>query len=95
MTLIYNIYFLQNTLNCLQNDFNPMQGLNFKCYCSLEMIIDPIHLASALQDIVVIKNNNLPMLHQHGIIPLVAAFLNYISKKMNIPAFCQQFSKVT
>ncbi|KAF5928305.1 hypothetical protein HPG69_014910, partial [Diceros bicornis minor] len=41
-----------------------------------EVIIDLIHLAIALHDNVVIKEDNSPM-HQRGIMPSVVAYLSY------------------
>uniref|UniRef100_A0A8C0H9T9 Protein EFR3 homolog A n=1 Tax=Chelonoidis abingdonii TaxID=106734 RepID=A0A8C0H9T9_CHEAB len=59
-----------------------------------EVVIDLIRLAIALQDIVIINDDNLPMFNRCGVMALVAAYLNFLSQMIAVPAFCQHVSKV-
>ncbi|XP_039380915.1 protein EFR3 homolog A isoform X1 [Mauremys reevesii] len=59
-----------------------------------EVVIDLIRLAIALQDIVIINEDNLPMFNRCGVMALVAAYLNFLSQMIAVPAFCQHVSKV-
>ncbi|XP_054947119.1 protein EFR3 homolog A isoform X5 [Physeter macrocephalus] len=59
-----------------------------------EVVIDLIRLAIALQDSAIINEDNLPMFHRCGIMALVAAYLNFVSQMIAVPAFCQHVSKV-
>ncbi|KAK2095008.1 membrane anchoring protein efr3a [Saguinus oedipus] len=58
-----------------------------------EVVIDLIRLAIALQDSAIINEDNLPMFHRCGIMALVAAYLNFVSQMIAVPAFCQHVSK--
>uniref|UniRef100_A0A7M4FYB5 Protein EFR3 homolog A n=1 Tax=Crocodylus porosus TaxID=8502 RepID=A0A7M4FYB5_CROPO len=59
-----------------------------------EVVIDLIRLAIALQDIAIINEDNLPVFNRCGIMALVAAYLNFLSQMIAVPAFCQHVSKV-
>uniref|UniRef100_A0A5F9CKM8 EFR3 homolog A n=1 Tax=Oryctolagus cuniculus TaxID=9986 RepID=A0A5F9CKM8_RABIT len=59
-----------------------------------EVVIDLIRLVIALQDSAIINEDNLPMFHRCGIMALVAAYLNFVSQMIAVPAFCQHVSKV-
>uniref|UniRef100_A0A8C3I838 EFR3 homolog A n=1 Tax=Chrysemys picta bellii TaxID=8478 RepID=A0A8C3I838_CHRPI len=59
-----------------------------------EVVIDLIRLAIALQDIIIINEDNLPMFNRCGVMALVAAYLNFLSQMIAVPAFCQHVSKV-
>uniref|UniRef100_A0A8C8B036 Protein EFR3 homolog A n=1 Tax=Otus sunia TaxID=257818 RepID=A0A8C8B036_9STRI len=59
-----------------------------------EVVIDLIRLAIALQDIAIINEDNLPMFNRCGVMALVAAYLNFLSQMIAVPAFCQHVSKV-
>ncbi|KAF4022220.1 hypothetical protein G4228_014042 [Cervus hanglu yarkandensis] len=59
-----------------------------------EVVIDLIRLAIALQDSAIINEDNLSMFHRCGIMALVAAYLNFVSQMIAVPAFCQHVSKV-
>ncbi|NXU80729.1 EFR3A protein, partial [Oreotrochilus melanogaster] len=59
-----------------------------------EVVIDLIRLAIALQDVAIINEDNLPMFNRCGIMALVAAYLNFLSQMIAVPAFCQHVSKV-
>ncbi|XP_007606278.2 protein EFR3 homolog A, partial [Cricetulus griseus] len=59
-----------------------------------EVVIDLIRLAIALQDSAIVNEDNLSMFHRCGIMALVAAYLNFVSQMIAVPAFCQHASKV-
>ncbi|NXH07299.1 EFR3A protein, partial [Loxia leucoptera] len=59
-----------------------------------EVVIDLVRLAIALQDIAIINEDNLPMFNRCGVMALVAAYLNFLSQMIAVPAFCQHVSKV-
>ncbi|RMC14845.1 hypothetical protein DUI87_07021 [Hirundo rustica rustica] len=59
-----------------------------------EVVIDLIRLAIALQDVAIINEDNLPMFNRCGVMALVAAYLNFLSQMIAVPAFCQHVSKV-
>ncbi|XP_039186128.1 protein EFR3 homolog A [Crotalus tigris] len=59
-----------------------------------EVVTDLIRLAIALQDIAILNEDNLPMFHRCSIMGLVAAYLNFLSQMIAVPAFCQHVSKV-
>uniref|UniRef100_H3AWD0 EFR3 homolog A n=1 Tax=Latimeria chalumnae TaxID=7897 RepID=H3AWD0_LATCH len=59
-----------------------------------EVIIDLVRLAIALQDTAIINEDNLPMFNRCAIMGLVAAYLNFLSQMIAVPAFCQHVSKV-
>ncbi|KAJ7409115.1 Protein EFR3 A [Willisornis vidua] len=59
-----------------------------------EVVIDLIRLAIALQDIAIINEDNLPIFNRCGVMALVAAYLNFLSQMIAVPAFCQHVSKV-
>ncbi|XP_030409700.1 protein EFR3 homolog A isoform X2 [Gopherus evgoodei] len=59
-----------------------------------EVVIDLIRLAIALQDTIIINEDNLPMFNRCGVMALVAAYLNFLSQMIAVPAFCQHVSKV-
>ncbi|XP_030075107.1 protein EFR3 homolog A isoform X1 [Microcaecilia unicolor] len=59
-----------------------------------EVVIDLIRLAIALQDMAIINEDNLPMFNRCGVMALVAAYLNFLSQMIAVPAFCQHVSKV-
>ncbi|XP_057879467.1 protein EFR3 homolog A isoform X1 [Melospiza georgiana] len=59
-----------------------------------EVVIDLIRVAIALQDIAIINEDNLPMFNRCGVMALVAAYLNFLSQMIAVPAFCQHVSKV-
>ncbi|XP_036119661.1 protein EFR3 homolog A isoform X1 [Molossus molossus] len=59
-----------------------------------EVVIDLIRLAIALQDSAIINEDSLPMFHRCGIMALVAAYLNFVSQMIAVPAFCQHVTKV-
>lgn len=61
---------------------------------SEEVIIDLIRLAIALQDMAIINEDSLSTFSRCGIMALVAAYLNFLSQMISIPAFCQHVSKV-
>uniref|UniRef100_A0A8D1JGC6 Protein EFR3 homolog A n=1 Tax=Sus scrofa TaxID=9823 RepID=A0A8D1JGC6_PIG len=46
------------------------------------------------KDSAIINEDNLPMFHRCGIMALVAAYLNFVSQMIAVPAFCQHVSKV-
>ncbi|XP_026550312.1 protein EFR3 homolog A-like, partial [Notechis scutatus] len=58
-----------------------------------EVVTDLIRLAIALQDIAILNEDNLPMFNRCSIMGLVAAYLNFLSQMIAIPAFCQHISK--
>ncbi|KAL7990245.1 hypothetical protein Chor_010599 [Crotalus horridus] len=58
-----------------------------------EVVTDLIRLAIALQDIAILNEDNLPMFHRCSIMGLVAAYLNFLSQMIAVPAFCQHVSK--
>uniref|UniRef100_A0A8B9EUW6 Protein EFR3 homolog A n=1 Tax=Amazona collaria TaxID=241587 RepID=A0A8B9EUW6_9PSIT len=60
-----------------------------------EVVIDLIRLAIALQDIAIINEDNLPMFNRCGVMALVAAYLNFLSQMIAVPAFCQHVTKHT
>lgn len=47
-----------------------------------------------LKDSAIINEDNLSMFHRCGIMALVAAYLNFVSQMIAVPAFCQHVSKV-
>ncbi|CAI5778829.1 protein EFR3 homolog A isoform X1 [Podarcis lilfordi] len=59
-----------------------------------EVVTDLIRLAIALQDTAILNEDNLPMSHRCSIMALVAAYLNFLSQMIAVPAFCQHISKV-
>ncbi|KAJ1194191.1 hypothetical protein NDU88_003486 [Pleurodeles waltl] len=59
-----------------------------------EVVIDLIRLSVALQDMAIINEDSLTMFHRCGIMALVAAYLNFLSQMISVPAFCQHVSKV-
>ncbi|KAL8181755.1 UNVERIFIED_CONTAM: membrane anchoring protein efr3a, partial [Gekko kuhli] len=59
-----------------------------------EVIIDLIRVAIALQDLAILNEDNLPMFHRCGVMAVVAAYLNFLSQMIAVPAFCQHISKV-
>ncbi|XP_072269331.1 protein EFR3 homolog A [Pyxicephalus adspersus] len=59
-----------------------------------EVVIDLIRVAIALQDIAVTNEDNLQMFSRCSIMALVAAYLNFLSQMIAVPAFCQHVSKV-
>uniref|UniRef100_A0A671FSK7 EFR3 homolog A n=1 Tax=Rhinolophus ferrumequinum TaxID=59479 RepID=A0A671FSK7_RHIFE len=59
-----------------------------------EVVIDLIRLAIALQDSAIINEDHLPMFHRCGIMALVAAYLNFVSQMIAVPALCQHVTKV-
>ncbi|XP_061463120.1 protein EFR3 homolog A isoform X1 [Rhineura floridana] len=59
-----------------------------------EVVTDLIRLAIALQDIAILNEDNLPMFNRCSIMALVAAYLNFLSQMIAVPAFCQHISKV-
>uniref|UniRef100_A0A8D0LBH9 Protein EFR3 homolog A n=1 Tax=Sphenodon punctatus TaxID=8508 RepID=A0A8D0LBH9_SPHPU len=59
-----------------------------------EVVIDLIRVAVALQDIAILNEDNLPMFNRCSIMALVAAYLNFLSQMIAVPAFCQHVSKV-
>ncbi|XP_053913392.1 protein EFR3 homolog A isoform X6 [Cuculus canorus] len=46
------------------------------------------------KDIAIINEDNLPMFNRCGVMALVAAYLNFLSQMIAVPAFCQHVSKV-
>ncbi|XP_044905729.1 protein EFR3 homolog A isoform X3 [Felis catus] len=46
------------------------------------------------KDSAIINEDNLSMFHRCGIMALVAAYLNFVSQMIAVPAFCQHVSKV-
>ncbi|KAH0617435.1 hypothetical protein JD844_015634 [Phrynosoma platyrhinos] len=58
-----------------------------------EVVIDLIRVAIALQDIAILNEDNLPMFHRCTIMAVVAAYLNFLSQMIAVPAFCQHVSK--
>uniref|UniRef100_Q14156-3 Isoform 3 of Protein EFR3 homolog A n=1 Tax=Homo sapiens TaxID=9606 RepID=Q14156-3 len=58
-----------------------------------EVVIDLIRLAIALQDSAIINEDNLPMFHRCGIMALVAAYLNFVSQMIAVPAFCNKIAE--
>ncbi|XP_029142653.1 protein EFR3 homolog A [Protobothrops mucrosquamatus] len=46
------------------------------------------------KDIAILNEDNLPMFHRCSIMGLVAAYLNFLSQMIAVPAFCQHVSKV-
>uniref|UniRef100_UPI00398E72E0 protein EFR3 homolog A isoform X4 n=1 Tax=Pristiophorus japonicus TaxID=55135 RepID=UPI00398E72E0 len=59
-----------------------------------EVIIDLIRLALAMQDLAVTNEDNLPIYNRCAILALVAAYLNFLSQMIAVPAFCQHVNKV-
>ncbi|XP_044540239.1 protein EFR3 homolog A [Gracilinanus agilis] len=59
-----------------------------------EVVIDLIRVAIALQDNAIVNEDNLPMFHRCAMMALVAAYLNFLSQMIAVPAFCQHVSKV-
>ncbi|XP_066434898.1 protein EFR3 homolog A [Eleutherodactylus coqui] len=59
-----------------------------------EVVIDLIRVAIALQDMAVTNEDNLQMFSRCSIMALVAAYLNFLSQMIAVPAFCQHVSKV-
>ncbi|XP_067835861.1 protein EFR3 homolog A isoform X2 [Heptranchias perlo] len=59
-----------------------------------EVIIDLIRLALAMQDLAVSNEDNLRMYNRCAILALVAAYLNFLSQMIAVPAFCQHVNKV-
>ncbi|XP_043922180.1 protein EFR3 homolog A [Protopterus annectens] len=59
-----------------------------------EVIIDLIRLAIALQDMAILNEDSLSTFNRCGVMALVAAYLNFLSQMISIPAFCQHVSKV-
>ncbi|OCT77175.1 hypothetical protein XELAEV_18032371mg [Xenopus laevis] len=59
-----------------------------------EVVIDLIRVAIALQDIAITNEDNLQMFNRCGIMGMVAAYLNFLSQMIAVPAFCQHVSKV-
>ncbi|XP_062835980.1 protein EFR3 homolog A isoform X2 [Anolis carolinensis] len=59
-----------------------------------EVVIDLIRVAIALQDTAILNEDNLPMFSRCSIMALVAAYLNFLSQMIAVPAFCQHISKV-
>ncbi|XP_074058497.1 protein EFR3 homolog A isoform X2 [Macrotis lagotis] len=59
-----------------------------------EVVIDLIRVAIALQDNAIINEDNLPMFHRCAVMALVAAYLNFLSQMIAVPAFYQHVSKV-
>ncbi|KAE8599679.1 hypothetical protein XENTR_v10017281 [Xenopus tropicalis] len=59
-----------------------------------EVVIDLIRVAIALQDIAITNEDNLQMFNRCGIMAMVAAYLNFLSQMIAVPAFCQHVSKV-
>ncbi|XP_067887849.1 protein EFR3 homolog A-like isoform X3 [Heterodontus francisci] len=59
-----------------------------------EVIIDLIRLALGIQDLAVSNEDNLPMYNRCAILALVAAYLNFLSQMIAVPAFCQHVNKV-
>ncbi|KAJ6661523.1 hypothetical protein lerEdw1_014433 [Lerista edwardsae] len=59
-----------------------------------EVVTDLIRLAIALQDTAILNEDNLPMFNRCSIMALVAAYLNFLSQMIAVPAFCQHISKV-
>jgi len=52
-------------------------------------------LSFIFQDLAIINEDNLPMFNRCGVMALVAAYLNFLSQMIAVPAFCQHVSKVT
>ncbi|KAK2520292.1 Efr3a [Columba guinea] len=46
------------------------------------------------KDLAIINEDNLPMFNRCGVMALVAAYLNFLSQMIAVPAFCQHVSKV-
>ncbi|KAK1790658.1 hypothetical protein P4O66_014521 [Electrophorus voltai] len=59
-----------------------------------EVIIDLIRLSLALQDMALANEEHMSMFIRCGIMALVAAYVNFLSQMIAIPAFCQHVSKV-
>ncbi|XP_072007276.1 protein EFR3 homolog A isoform X2 [Engystomops pustulosus] len=59
-----------------------------------DVVIDLIRVAIALQDMAVTNEDNLQMFSRCSIMALVAAYLNFLSQMIAVPAFCQHVSKV-
>ncbi|XP_075681830.1 protein EFR3 homolog A isoform X2 [Rhinoderma darwinii] len=59
-----------------------------------EVVIDLIRVAIALQDMAIMNEDNLQMFSRCSIMALVAAYLNFLSQMIAVPAFCQHVSKV-
>ncbi|XP_043544196.1 protein EFR3 homolog A isoform X2 [Chiloscyllium plagiosum] len=59
-----------------------------------EVIIDLIRLALGIQDLAVTNEDNLPVYNRCAILALVAAYLNFLSQMIAVPAFCQHVNKV-
>lgn len=57
--------------------------------------LESIMLSFVFQDIAIINEDNLPMFNRCGVMALVAAYLNFLSQMIAVPAFCQHVSKVT
>ncbi|KAL8181495.1 UNVERIFIED_CONTAM: membrane anchoring protein efr3a [Gekko kuhli] len=59
-----------------------------------EVVTDLIRLAIALQDLAILNEDNLSMFSRCSVMALVAAYLNFLSQMIAVPAFCQHVSKV-
>ncbi|XP_044306352.1 protein EFR3 homolog A isoform X2 [Varanus komodoensis] len=59
-----------------------------------EVVIDLIRVAIALQDVAILNEDNLPMFHRCSVMAVVAAYLNFLSQMIAVPAFCQHVTKV-
>ncbi|XP_015275505.1 PREDICTED: protein EFR3 homolog A-like, partial [Gekko japonicus] len=59
-----------------------------------EVVTDLIRLAVALQDLAILNEDNLSMFSRCSVMALVAAYLNFLSQMIAVPAFCQHVSKV-
>lgn len=59
-----------------------------------EVVIDLIRVAIALQDTAIMNEDNLQLFSRCSIMALVAAYLNFLSQMIAVPAFCQHVSKV-
>ncbi|KAM4688558.1 protein EFR3 homolog A isoform 2-T2 [Discoglossus pictus] len=59
-----------------------------------DVVIDLIRVAIALQDMAITNEDNLQMFNRCSIMALVAAYLNFLSQMIAVPAFCQHVSKV-
>ncbi|XP_077207403.1 protein EFR3 homolog A isoform X2 [Paroedura picta] len=59
-----------------------------------EVVTDLLRLAVALQDTAILNEENLSMFSRCSIMALVAAYLNFLSQMIAVPALCQHVSKV-
>ncbi|XP_063307116.1 protein EFR3 homolog A isoform X2 [Pelobates fuscus] len=59
-----------------------------------EVVIDLIRVAIALQDLAIMNEDNLQMYNRCSIMALVAAYMNFLSQMIAVPALCQHVSKV-